>query len=130
MKPVRKAHPPYGGGDAVAFWIGALGYPLIELAWRRRTHPAMALAGGLAMLALERIALIYAGWALWHQALLGGWVITGIEYGIGQLLNRRYQIWDYRQTPLNVQGQICLPFTFAWCMLSAGVLLLLRLSRS
>ena len=31
------------------FWIGAAGYPLIELWWRGRTHPSMALAGGLAM---------------------------------------------------------------------------------
>ena len=110
----------------MAFWIGALGYPLIELMWRRRTHPAMSLAGGLAALALKRIAQIYAGWMLWQQALLGGCVITAIEYGIGQVLNRRYQIWDYRQTRLNVQGQICLPFTLAWCALSAGMLLLLR----
>ena len=40
------------------FWIGALGYPLIELAWRRRTHPAMALAGGLSAVTLKAIAKV------------------------------------------------------------------------
>lgn len=107
------------------FWMGAIGYPLIELAYRRRTHPAMALAGGLAALGLRQISKTDR--PLWQQALLGGLMITGVEYAIGRIFNRRYQIWDYRKTPLNVQGQICLPFTLAWCALSAAVLSVFRL---
>lgn len=41
-----------------AFLAGSLLYPMIEIGWRGRTHPAMALAGGisLSMLhALERM---------------------------------------------------------------------------
>ena len=109
------------------FLVGAVGYPLIELAWRRRTHPTIALAGGLAAVALRGIARTYAGRPLWQQALLGGLMITGIEYGIGQLFNRRYQIWDYRKMPANLHGQICLPFTAAWCLMSAGLLWVMRL---
>ena len=30
-----------------SFLIGAVGYPLLELAWRGHTHPSMALAGGM-----------------------------------------------------------------------------------
>ena len=30
-----------------AFLAGAAAYPMVELAWRGRTHPAMALAGGV-----------------------------------------------------------------------------------
>ncbi len=104
----------------MSFVLGAVGYPLIELAWRRRTHPTMALAGGLSTLVLRRISKTDR--PLWQQALLGGLVITGIEYGIGRLFNRRYHIWDYRRTPLNVQGQICLPFALAWCALSAAAI--------
>ena len=106
------------------FWLGAAIYPMMELAYRRRTHPSMALAGGLAAEALRRISRINA--PLWQLALAGGMLITGIEYGIGKLFNRRYQVWDYRKTPLNVQGQICLPFTLVWCGLSAGAIGLLR----
>ena len=29
-----------------AFLAGAAAYPMVEMAWRGRTHPAMALAGG------------------------------------------------------------------------------------
>lgn len=107
-----------GEGDSyMYFWIGAIGYPLIELAYRRRTHPSMALAGGLAAAALGRISKTDR--PLWQQALLGGLVITGIEYGIGKVFNRRYRVWDYRNMPLNVQGQICLPFTLVWGGMSA-----------
>ena len=106
------------------FWIGAIGYPLIELAYRRRTHPTMALAGGLSTVLLRRIGKTNR--PLWQQSLLGGLAITGIEYGVGQVFNRRYRIWDYRRMPLNVQGQICLPFTAAWCGLSAAALSLFR----
>lgn len=106
------------------FWLGAALYPLIELGWRGRTHPAMALAGGMSTMLLGRMAR--KNRPLWQQAMLGGLAITGIEYTIGLIFNRRYQIWDYRKTPLNVRGQICLPFTLAWCGLSAAALCVLR----
>ena len=109
------------------FFVGAAGYPLVELCWRGRTHPSMALAGGLALTALGRISR----WKrpLWQQALLGGAIITGIEYGVGKLVNRRFQVWDYRRMPLNIQGQICLSYTAAWCGLSAATIGILRLIR-
>ena len=108
------------------FWIGAAGYPLIEMCWRGRTHPSMALAGGLALMGLKRLHRMGKGRPLWQLALLGGLGITGIEYGIGRVFNRHYRVWDYRRAPMNVQGQICLPYTLAWCALSAAVLAIMR----
>ena len=32
----------------------------------------------------------------------------------GLLVNRRYQIWDYRGRPGNFLGQICPAFTLLW----------------
>ena len=110
----------------MAFLIGAVLYPLIELGWRGRTHPSMALAGGIALAGLRSIAQTQTDRPLWQQALLGGLMITGIEYGIGRVFNRRYQVWDYRRSPLNVKGQICLPYTAAWCALSACALAAMR----
>lgn len=109
------------------FLIGAAGYPLIELCWRRRTHPAMALAGGVCMQLLSLVHRTQKGRPLWQNALLGGLMITGVEYAIGRTFNRRYQIWDYRRTPGNVQGQICVPYTLAWCALSAAVCAAMRI---
>ena len=111
------------------FLFGAVAYPLIEIAWRGRTHPAMALAGGTSMAALQRLDAVCRNRPLWQCALLGGLAITGIEYIFGRLFNRRYQIWDYRTAPLNLHGQICLPFTLAWCGLSALALGILRMER-
>ena len=107
------------------FCIGCAAYPLLELAWRGRTHWTMALAGGasLAMLRLihDKTSLPFVG-----QALLGGAGVTAIELAIGLCFNSRYKIWDYRNAPFNLRGQVCLPYSLAWCGLSAATLYALR----
>lgn len=108
------------------FWIGALGYPALEWCWRGRTHPSMVLAGGLSMLWLGRVHHMGKGRPVWQLALLGGLGITGIEYAAGRIFNRSYRVWDYRDTPLNLHGQICLPYALAWCGLSAAALAVMR----
>ena len=97
-----------------AFLAGAAAYPMVELAWRGRTHPAMALAGGVSLSMLRGLSRVQKSRPLWQQALLGGLMITGMEYAFGLAFNR-----DYRRMPANLRGQICLPFTLAWCGLSA-----------
>lgn len=109
-----------------AFIAGSTIYPVIELVYRKRTHPTMALAGGLGLSMLAAIYRAKKSRPIWQQALLGGVSITVIEYGIGAMFNKRYRIWDYRKSPMNVRGQICLPFTFAWCGLSALAMLSMR----
>jgi len=99
-----------------SFLFGAIGYPLLELAWRRRTHPSMVLAGGLSSMLIHRISKINL--PLFGKSLMCGAGITGIEAICGLIWNRRHQVWDYRRMPLNWRGQVCLPFTLAWCGLS------------
>ena len=113
-----------------AFLAGAAAYPMLEMAWRGRTHPAMALAGGASFAVLRGVSRMQKGRPLWQQALLGGLMITGVEYAFGLIFNRRHQIWDYRRMPANLRGQICLPFTLAWCGLSALLLGGMRMLRS
>ena len=103
-----------------AFLAGAAAYPMVELAWRGRTHPAMALAGGVSLSMLRGLSRVQKSRPLWQQALLGGLMITGMEYAFGLAFNRRHQIWDYRRMPANLRGQICLPFTLAWGILTAA----------
>lgn len=102
------------------FLFGAVGYPLLELAARRRTHYSMALAGGLSALLIRRLSRVPMGCAA--QAALCGAGITAIEYACGRVWNRDYRVWDYRNMPLNWRGQICLPYTLLWCGLSAAML--------
>ena len=104
--------------SALLFSIGLLGYPVIELLWRGRTHWTMALAGGLSMLLLfwiSRTALPLP--LMWG---LGALAITAVEFAIGYVVNVRlgWGVWDYSALPLNIAGQICLPFTLIWFVLS------------
>ena len=102
--------------------LGGIGYPLLEILYRGRSHWTMALTGGLAMALLRRTGILQKRRPLWQQAALGGLLITGLEYAVGRGFNRGYDIWDYRRLPLNLHGQICLFYTLGWCALSAAVL--------
>ena len=101
-----------------AFLRGAILYPLLEIAYRGRTHPTMALAGGFGGALLEHICRRRG--PIWKKALLGAAGITMIEYGMGLLFNRRHQIWDYRGMRGNLSGQICPHFSFIWMAMAAG----------
>ena len=101
------------------FLWGGIGYPCLEILYRGRTHPAMALCGALGCAALCRIARERAPLPL--LALKGACAVTAIEYAAGLLFNRRHRIWDYRKRPGHLQGQICPAFFAVWYLLSLGV---------
>lgn len=107
------------------FLLGAIGYPALELLYRRRTHYSMALAGGAAALLIDRIRKLPGGMV--YKAALCGAGVTAIEFLCGMIWNRDYAVWDYRRVPLNWQGQICLRYTMLWCGLSAGVMAALNM---
>ena len=102
------------------FLLGAIGYPVLEILYRGRTHYSMAVAGGAA--ALLTVAVRKLPVRLPAKAALCGLGITGIEYACGMAWNRHYRVWDYRRVPLNVKGQVCLPYTLLWCVLSGAVI--------
>ena len=99
------------------FLIGAAGYPLLEIAWRGRTHYSMAIAGGLSTVLLHRISRTKVQPFL--QCIWGGVGITAVEAVCGRIWNNHYQVWDYRRMPLNWRGQVCLPYSLLWCGLAA-----------
>ena len=106
--------------DASVFLIGSLGYPFIEILWRGYTHPTMALAGGLAAVALFRINRTLSRGALWLRILASGAAVTLIELVFGVVFNLwlGLGVWDYSDVPLALLGQICLPYSLFWCLLS------------
>lgn len=112
--------------EITLFALGAIGYPLIELLWRGRTHWTMAVAGGICMVLLLKISrLPLAHPLLW---LLSAIAITTVEFTIGCVVNRwlHWQVWDYSQLPLNLLGQISLPFSLIWYLLSIPGIALCR----
>lgn len=104
--------------SGVLFLLGALGYPLLELLWRRRTHWSMALAGGICMVLLLIVSRLPLSKPL--MWLLGALSITLVEFAVGCIVNRwiGLDVWDYSKLPLNLLGQISLPFSLVWFALS------------
>ena len=100
------------GKKLALFCAGGLGYVVLELIWRGRSHGSMFLAGGSSFLLLGRLGQATDRSAL--RALGGVGIITGVELAAGLLFNRDHRVWDYRQMPYNIKGQICLPFCLLW----------------
>ena len=109
------------------FSAGGLGYMALELLWRGRTHGSMFLAGGCAFLLLRDLEQRRLPTPV--KLLTGAFLITTVELTAGLLFNRDYRVWDYRQMPLNLWGQICLPYTLLWVPVGAGAMGLHRLLR-
>lgn len=102
------------------FSFGAIGYGLIEILWRGRTHWSMMLAGGISFLGLSKISERLKKSCLFAKAIAGCVFITTIEYIFGILFNiiLKRKVWDYSKMPLNVNGQICALYSFFWLILS------------
>ena len=94
------------------FCAGGLSYVGLELLWRGRSHGSMFLAGGGSFLLLGGLGKATKSPVV--RALGGAGIITGVELATGLLFNRSHSVWDYRQLPYNIRGQICLPFFLLW----------------
>ena len=69
-----------------SFLLGAVGYPLLELCWRGRTHPTMSLAGGISCWGLDRLRR--SRLPAWSMPLVGCGIITGVEAAVGLLCHQ------------------------------------------
>lgn len=107
--------------QCTVFLFGAFVYGSFEILWRGYTHPSMLLLGGLCFSLIyflekdtflsDRRIFKYFMYAL---------IITFAEFFFGLFLNilLGLDIWDYSDIPLNILGQICVPFYFLWVLLS------------
>lgn len=113
------------------FVFGGVGYGLLEILWRGKTHWSMLLTGGLCFLALFRLFERAEGFSLKVKCVVGGAVITSFEFVSGCLFNRllRLNVWDYSRNHFNIKGQICALYSFLWTMLCVPVSLLCKKMR-
>ena len=111
--------------NIVLFSIGGVIYLMIEVIWRYLmnrpdTHWTMFIVGGLAFLIIGSINE-YFTWEIpiWLQSIIGTIAVTVLEFISGCVLNiwLGLNIWDYSNVPLNLFGQICVPFMGAWIIL-------------
>ena len=111
----------------ILFLIGAFAYCGIEIIWRGYTHWTMGVVGGFCFI-MCGLLNEHIGWdtPLPLQMLIGCLIITGTELIAGVVLNiwLGLNIWDYSNMPLNLWGQICLPFSGLWFLLSAVAIIL------
>ena len=106
------------------FTIGGCAYMGLELLWRGWSHGSMFLAGGSSFLLLGKLQQVTPRLSLPTRALAGAGIITLVEYTAGLLFNRQYDVWDYRKMPMNLHGQVCLPFCLLWLPIGVGAMYL------
>ncbi len=115
------------------FSFGGLAYGLAEIFWRGQTHVSMFFVGGLCYLLISAIdSLPLFGGSLLPEAPLCALAVTAVEFASGVLINLRLglEVWDYSDLPLNVMGQICLPFSLIWLWLSVPAAMSARLLKN
>ncbi len=101
---------------SLLFIIGAVGYAAIEVIWRGRTHWSMMLAGGLCFVIFSLVARRLRGRSILIKAAVCAIGVTAVELIFGVVINLwlGLGVWDYSSMPMNILGQICLPFTLLW----------------
>ncbi|MCD7823653.1 MAG: putative ABC transporter permease [Oscillospiraceae bacterium] len=104
----------------VIFVAGGLTYGLLEIIWRGYSHISMFVVGGLCLVIIGSIDEGGEVPCLLWQACLGSLTITVMEFTSGVIVNlvMGLEVWDYSQLPMNVMGQICLPYSVLWLILS------------
>lgn len=103
----------------LVFLMGGLIYALIEISARGYTHWSMVLTGGLCLTLMYEVHT-HTNFNLWIKCLLGATIITTFEFLVGVIVNliMHWNVWDYSTLPLNLFGQICVPYFFIWYLVS------------
>ena len=109
---------------SILFGIGGGGYVALELLYRGRSHISMFAAGGVCFLLIGQLDRLRLAGPV--KMVCGAGIITCVEFLTGLLVNRNYQVWDYRDQPGSLMGQICPRFMLLWIPLSLLAMVLYR----
>lgn len=105
----------------VLWFVIGMCYATVELLWRGVTYLPMIWVGGLCGLCVGLLNQhhFFYGCRMWQQCLIGTIITLVIEFVSGYILNIKFglDIWDYSSVPLNLMGQICLPYGILWFLL-------------
>jgi len=115
------------------FVVGFCVYPTIEIVWNTILTPfgykifiglfSMGILGGVLLVILghlNEIKTVREKWPPWVQAIVGGCIITILEFLTGLIVNRwlNWNVWDYTNLPFNFMGQVCLLYSVFWVFLA------------
>ncbi len=103
------------------FILGGFAYFYIEILFRGYSHFSMIICGGLAFIFCGLINQICPfRISIITQMILSSIIITGLEFITGYIVNIQlgWDVWDYSSLPYNLNGQVCLAYSFIWMLLS------------
>lgn len=109
------------------FLTGGIAYPALEILCRGRTDFSMAIAGGSCLCLIDAICNNrLRAMPLSVKCFAGSSIITAVEFGTGVVVNLilKLDVWDYSQMPMNILGQICLPFSLLWYVVTLPAMML------
>lgn len=107
--------------------IGGLLYVMVELVWRGRSHWTMFVVGGICFVSIGLInEVIPWSMKLRYQGIIGALIVIVVEFISGCIINiwLGWAVWDYSDLPLNLFGQICLPFTIIWFFIALAAIVI------
>ena len=111
----------------ILFAIGGFIYYLIEIIYRGYSHWTMIILGGVCFIAIGSINE-FISWELLFlkQCIIGSIIVTFLEFITGCIVNicLIWNVWDYSNVPFNILGQICVPFSLIWIIISGIAIIL------
>ena len=113
--------------EFLVIWnMGGTGYYFLEILFRGYSHWSMFVLGGSAF-CFCTFQGYYMKWRekIPVQVLRGTIFVTALEFTTGIIFNKvlKMKIWDYSRMPMQLFGQICLPFVLIFSLLIlAGIL--------
>lgn len=102
--------------------LGGFGYCTIEIIYRGRTHYSMFFAGAVVLASFYYISK-NTQLTFLQKCFVGALIITLLELVLGIWFNLilKENVWNYSNVPLNFMGQICVPFSLIWFIMSGAV---------
>ena len=84
----------------------------------------MAVTGGICFFLLYQIDARFSRRTLFWRCFAGALAVTAVEFAVGCVVNLAlgWGVWDYSRMPMQLWGQICLPFFLLWFLLCIPVL--------
>lgn len=109
----------------ILWFIIGMVYFTMEGFWRIKqggwSNISMLVVGGFCGLVVGSINQIprFYKMPIWMQSLIGTLITILVEFISGIFLNKilGLNIWDYTGKPLNIMGQVCLPYSILWFLL-------------
>lgn len=102
-------------------WFGGSTYCSLEVIFRGRSHWSMVVLAFILFLLIGSLNNLFPwGMSLAKQGIIGACMVTVLEFITGCIVNiwLGWNVWDYSNMPLNILGQVCLPFSLLWILLS------------